>query len=272
MPTPSSRRTTVGPVVAPRIGRQRLPWQDEPSPAPAQPGPPPEEPDAAGERDGGGGVIGLVVVVVVLLLVLPAAFWVMDYGGLNPFATTSPSTDQPPSALAGPGSYVDARVQPGGTVRVTQWVRSTDGLRAVSLVAQPRSGRDAAATGLRLRAGGRPVAGPSSVGHDVVGYRWRTSARVVRLTYTLGGVVDETRTTARRTVLASTFLAVRYPGKSGPTVVRVSGAGVRGVSCAPVTGAGTPAPCGRQVTSADWQVVLKGADRSHRVLTRLGAS
>ena len=271
MPTPSARRPTIGPVVAPRIGRQRSPWQDE-DPVAVQDAAGSELPPDEVGTGRGTGVVGLLVVVLILLVALPVAFWFMDYGGLNPFAAESAGAAQPPAALPGKGSYVDARVQPGGTVRVTQWVRPPSRLRSVDVKAQARSGPDAAASGLRLTADGRPVAGPSDVGHVIATFQWRRPARMLRLTYTLDHVVSPKRTTARLTVLASTFLAVRYPDRTGPTVVRVSGAGMEGIACAPVLGHAPPAPCGRQVTGAAWQVSLTGADFTHRVLARVGAS
>jgi hypothetical protein len=279
MPTPSSRRPSIGPVVAPRIGRQRQPWQDEPVDAPD------EAPDEAldeapddwpalveDEERTGGGLIGLLVVVVVLLVALPLTFWFLDYGGLNPFASGSTRAGRPPSALPPTGSYVDARVQPGGTDQVTQWVRPPARLTSVDLKAQPRSGPDAVATGLQLQADGVPVSGPTTVGHDLATYRWRSPARVLRATYTLGHVVAKNRTTARLTVLSSTFLAARYPDRGGPVVVRVSGAGVTGVDCATVLGHAPPVPCGRQLGGSGWQVQLSGADFTHRVLAKVGAS
>jgi hypothetical protein len=146
----------------------------------------------------------------------------------------------------------------------------------VTLGVQPGAGAEARATGVRVSAGTRRATGPSSVGHQGVTYRVDRAAPLFRIRYTLSHVVDRRSSTASTTVLASSFLAVRTPPRSGRTVVDVTGPGVRSTSCRAVLGPTDPRPCGERLGGTSdrtgrWHVELVGRELTDRVRVEVGA-
>ncbi len=152
---------------------------------------PPPAPAPAGPGGSGRGLVWLVLAVVAVVVL--ATVWVLDYGRLDPLADRGAAA--PPSALPPFGSYVDSRVQPDGTVQVSQWVRATAPIRSVRLESMPlppATGDRPVASRVRLVANGTELAGP----HQLDGpqtYRLAAPARVVHAVYRLEGVARSPR-------------------------------------------------------------------------------
>jgi hypothetical protein len=212
-----------------------------------------------------------VVAVVVLVTV-----WLLDYGRLDPLSGRGDTA--PPSGLPPFGSYVDARVRPGGTVEVSQWVRATQPIRSVRLEAMPAppgTGGRPVASRLRLVANGTELSGPRRLDGPQT-YRLDTPARVVHAVYRLEGVAQPSSTPGVRLAVTSLFLRLRADPRgsvAGPKRVDVVGPGLVGARCVPTTGLPVPRGCGTAVQGSPQtvRVELHGDRRSDRVAALLGA-
>jgi len=235
--------------------------QSPPTPAPAGPG--------------GPGRVGVWLVLAVVAVVVLATVWLLDYGRLDPLADRGPAA--PPSALPPFGSYVDARVRPGGTVEVSQWVRATEPIRTVRLEPMPTppgTGGRPVASRLRLVANGTELGGPHRLDGPQT-YRLAVPARVVHAVYRLEGVAQPSSTPGVRLAVTSLFLRLGVQPRgtvAGPKRVDVGGPGLVGARCVATTYPPVPRDCGEAVKGSPGtvRVQLRGGRRTDRVAALLG--
>ena len=234
---------------------------------------PPPAPAPAGPGGSGRGLVWLVLAVVAVVVL--ATVWLLDYGRLDPLADRGAAA--PPSALPPFGSYVDARVRPGGTVEVSQWVRATEPIRTVRLEAMPAppgTGGRPVASRLRLVANGTELGGPHRLDGPQT-YRLTAPARVVHAVYRLEGVAQPSSTPGVRLAVTSLFLRLRVDPRgtvAGPKRVDVVGPGLVGARCVPTIGLPVPRSCGAAVKGSPdtVRVELRGGRRTDRVAALLG--
>ncbi|VXB47867.1 hypothetical protein [Nocardioides sp. AX2bis] len=181
-------------------------------------------------------VVALVLVVVLVVL--------LRGGGDDADGPTSdgptlvPAT--PPSApvrLPDPGAYVDARVQPDGSVDVTHWLRPAQGVDEVTLAAYPTLKADGrpSVTDLQVQTSLGEVRLPEAprIATDPVTVPLVRSSLLVVLTYTLDGVTDADGTVPGRALVDSVLADVDYPGEDGDTRVQVGGRKIESLACVP---------------------------------------
>ena len=177
-----------------------------------------------------------------------------------------------PVRLPEVGSFVDARVQPDGSVAVTQWVR---GPRAIDEI-EVRALRplqvpgDPHAVGLEVRTG----QGELSLADDGVGVEPRTLALVrptllVRLTYVLEGVSAESPSVAGRALVDAVALDVDFAGERGPARVQVGGRRILSLACTPQrAGVRSQRTCGG-TREGGWSVNLMAREYDDRVTAQV---
>lgn len=234
-----------------------------------------EEPPPASVPSGGAGRARVWLVLPVVAVVVVVTVWLLDYGLLEPLSGRGATA--PPPGLPPFGSYVDARVRPGGSVEVSQWVRATEPIRAVRLEAMPAppgTGGRPVATRLRLEANGTELGGPRRLDQPRT-YRLRTPARVVHAVYRLEGVAQPSSIPGVRLAVTSLFLRMRADPRgtvAGPKRVDVVGPGLVGARCVPTTGLPVPRSCGaaKEGSQETVRVELYGDRRSDRVAALLG--
>lgn len=195
--------------------------------------------NAAGESRSGlrTAVVAVAVLLVVVVLVVllrgrgddadaPAA----DAPRLVP--ATPPSA---PVRLPDPGAYVDALVQPDGSVEVTHWLRPAEGVDEVTIAAYPtlRADGQPSVTDLQVQTSLGEVQLPEAprIGTDPVTVPLVRSSLLVVLTYTLDGVTDADGTVPGRALVDSVLADVDYTGEDGDTRVQVGGRTIESLAC-----------------------------------------
>jgi hypothetical protein len=187
-------------------------------------------------------------------------------------ATAASALVAPPPALPSRGSFVASNVQGDGTIQVTQWIRSPTAVSRLGLAAYdtPLPTARPRATDLEVTTGDGTVL----VSGLVVTTRRQVvdlekPARVLRMTYSLEGVVDRSGSVTGRALAGVTFLDVDYPSAGGPTTVEVTGGQVLNLACAAAEVETTPRrPCGAP-DAVGWSVTLSEKDRDDRVTAQL---
>jgi hypothetical protein len=180
-----------------------------------------------------------------------------------------------PALLPPQGTLVTSTVRADGTVAVTQWLQSTDGLDQVTLSAPTVGASDPArATGLRLvDTDGTVLADGITVTDRPKRVRFDFPTRLIRATYVLDGVADRSDTVSDRLLVNA--LSLRMEGADpGPTIVEVTApveGVVRNLACAdarsPVT---LVRPCGAPIGDG-WRVRLDPEDLTARVQAQVDA-
>ena len=178
----------------------------------------------------------------------------------------------PPAALPETGSFVSSDVRADGTIRVSQWIRSDEAVSKLGLEAYdtPLPTAEPRATDLEIATGkGKVLVSGLVVGTRPQVVDLEKPARVLRMTYSLRGVVDRSGSVTGRALAGVTFLDVGYEPASGPTTVEVTGDRVLNLACADAEAETAPRrPCGAP-DSTGWSVTLPEEDRDDRVTAQL---
>lgn len=183
-------------------------------------------------------------VVAVVALALVVALVVLLRGRDDEAA---PTADEPelvaaaplsaPVRLPGPGAYVDAVVQPDGSVDVTHWLRPAEGVDEVTVAAYPTLQVDGppSVTDLQVQTSLGRVRLPEEpqIGTDPVPVPLLRSSLLVALTYTLEGVTNAEGTVAGRAFVDAVYADVDYVGEQGATRVQVGGRRIESLACLP---------------------------------------
>jgi len=157
--------------------------------------------------------------------------------------------DPPPEAPPG-GTYVKATVRPDGTVRVREWIDSSQVLDRLTLVAhQPVDANGLSARNVQIAADLFTVTDGATVARAKT-FMLHAPAFRVHLVYDLVGAVVPT--TRHRAVVWPTALEVRHAGRGTSTRVDLGGVQVLSMSCGPGAGQRTR-PCG-DPTLGGWTV------------------
>lgn len=175
----------------------------------------------------------------------------------------------PPDRLPDQGSYVASEVRPDGTIAVTQWFRSETPVRRL-VVAAPDTPEPAEARGGVIVAGdGEVLVADLAVGPERQSLDLGRSAKVLRLTYRLHGVVDRSTPVAGQALAQAVALDVDYDAEEGPTRVFVTGGQILDLGCADRDAdVSLRLPCGAP-DGPGWMVTLPEADRDDRVSAQL---
>ncbi len=223
-------------------------------------------------------VLGLVVVVVEVVFIVDGLRSVEPFagggrggGGIGDRRGPEVLTVQPATDLPRVGASVETRVTARGDLEVSHWIRTRVPLEQIRVAAFPAPGLPEVPTAAAVL-----VAGDGKVvsRHDEVGaagrvYRFAQPVRLVYLSYRLTGAVDPAGSVTGRALLRVTALDVDYRPRAGPTRVTVLGPVVRNLACfareeLPVLAA----PCGMPRNDG-WQVLLRGAAASDRVIAQV---
>ena len=176
-----------------------------------------------------------------------------------------------PDELPERGALVLSEVRADGSVRVSQWFRSGDGLDELLLTAPQVAGAAGPirATGGRLvAADGTVIADDLTVGAEPRLVRFADSTTMVRATYVLRGAVERSATVDGRLRAVVVALDVDLSPLSGPTVAVVetqTGGQILGLACGNSRSeVELVRPCGTP-DGARWRVRLPPVSREDRV-------
>ncbi|MEO5708971.1 MAG: hypothetical protein ABIQ59_04030 [Nocardioidaceae bacterium] len=172
--------------------------------------------------------------------------------------------EDPPAAVATPGSYARSQILNSGEIRVSQWIRSAEVVPGVDLRLPDPGVTDGSirATEVVVTAGGLPVPGAATVGARAQHYEFKETAELVHVTYSLTGAVVRSPSVPGRALAQVTSLTA--DGPDGPRRIDLVG-DVTSAAC--LTGVDlAPQPCGEPDDDGQtWRVVLRGADRDAAV-------
>ncbi len=176
-----------------------------------------------------------------------------------------------PDALPERGALVLSEIRADGSVRVSHWFRSGDGLDELLLTAPTVAGSadPIRATGGRLvAADGTVIADDLTVGARPRLVRFADSTTMVRATYVLRGAVERSATVDGRLRASVVSLDADLSSLSGPTVAVVetpTGGEVLGLACGNARSeVELVRPCGTP-DGARWRVRLPPVSREDRV-------
>lgn len=178
-----------------------------------------------------------------------------------------------PDELPATGALVLSEVRADGSVEVTQWIRSGDGIDRALVTAPGGSAEGVSVTGGRLvAADGTVIADDLTATAEPRGLRFADPTTMVRATYVLRGVAEESGTVAGRVVAQAVSLDLSIPAQTGPTVVVVAAAEngvVRNLACTNARSAvALLRPCGAPDGSR-WRVRLPPERRTDRVAAQV---
>ncbi len=184
----------------------------------------------------------------------------------------SPAPTQP-VRLPDPGAFVDARVQPDGTVQVTHWLRAPEAVDEVSLRTYPplQVPGPTTLTDLEIRTSQGEVRLPDvpEVGVEPVTVPLVRPTLLVRLAYTLRGVTVESGDEPGRALVDSVLADVDLALERGETRVQVGGRRILQLTC--VQDGGTVldvALCGSN-REGGWAVNLTPRQKDTKVVAQV---
>ena len=223
-------------------------------------------------------VVGIVAVLIALVLIAVLGDR-EDDAGVNeePAAADGPVLvpATPPSApvrLPDPGAYVDARVQPDGTVEVTHWLRPAEGVDELTLAAYPTlqvSGPPSVTDlGIRTSLGEVQLPDEPEIGTTPVTVPLVRSSLLVVLTYTLRGVTDTDGTEPGRALVGSVYADVDHAAEEGGTRVQIGGRRILSTSCFPDPSLLTQVACGTP-REGGWAVNFSSRQLDQKVLAQV---
>lgn len=176
-----------------------------------------------------------------------------------------------PDELPELGSLVLSEVRADGSVRVTQWLRSGDGIDELLLTAPTVAGAAdpiSATDGRLVGSDGTVIADDLTIGAEPRLVRFADSTTMVRATYVLRGAVERSSTAAGRLRALAVSLDVDLSSLSGPTVAVVetqTGGEILGLACGNARSeVALVRPCGTPDGSR-WRVRLPPVSREDRV-------
>ena len=196
-------------------------------------------------------LVALGVAVAVLVVGIVVGLMLLTQGdgdeGPTPVAAEDGSAEllpgrgpQAPVLLPDPGAYVEAVVQPDGSVEVTHWLRPAEGVDALTVRAYPTSQvpGPASVTDLAVRTGLGEVrlSEPFTSGTTPGTVPLVRSSLLVELTYTLDGVTDVNGSVAGRALVDSVLADVDYEAEQGETRVELRGRRILQLACSPEDG------------------------------------
>ena len=215
-------------------------------------------------------LVGAGVVVLLIELVAIVRAVRSDDPGREPDPSAVSLPLLAPDPLPEEGALVLAEVREDGTVRVSQWVRSGDGIDQLTLAAPAVAGSagPVRATGVRVvAADGTVVADELVIGTEPRRIRFADPTTMARATYVLRGAVDRSATEDGR-LRALVSLDADLSSLSGPTVAVVKAQAdgeVLGVGCGNARSAvQLVRPCGTPDGSG-WRVRLPAVSREDRL-------
>jgi hypothetical protein len=158
-------------------------------------------------------------------------------------------------------------------LQVRQWVRSTEPLTDLALVAPVDPLLDSGtvtATRLRVAAGGVRVPGPARVTLDSAAFGFEKT-RSIHLSYLLSGALQRSPGSTR--ALARVTALDLYSGTEVlPTTYVFSGARILNLACTPLTSSGPPQTCGSK-DGREWTVRFeRPTTEQYRVMVQLDLS
>ncbi len=226
-------------------------------------------------------LLGLVVVA--LIVVVTLAVLGRQSGGTASGAAQGPAGDS--SLQAGPpptepvrlpsrGTFVDARVQPDGTVDVTQWLRGGNAISSVTLSVfdSPQidvPGADPAATDLQVRTSqGTVVLADPTVGSEPRTIDLVRPSLLVQLDYTLTGVTEEQSSPPGRALIGTVFAGSDFEGDQGRARIQIGGRRIMSLACTAPGGELALRPCGGP-REGGWSVNLQGSNLDDTVTAQV---
>lgn len=224
----------------------------------------------------------LVVLVALAVVGLGLLWWLTSRGddGVastqdQPSATSQLVAADPlvePARLPERGTFVDARIQRDGSVKVVQWLRGSSAVSEVELTAHQSDQLTSAprATGLSVRTSLGKVSLPeTTVGTDPVVIDLVRSTLVVRLSYHLSGVALESTSPPGRALIGTVALDAAFQGEEGRSRVQVGGRRILSLACEPQDGGvRDQRPCG-EPREGGWSVNLITADLRDHVVAQV---
>jgi hypothetical protein len=279
---PSSRAVPPGRPVRSGPGRppHRIPTRpveteepEEPEEA-EEPQPVPDPPTPGRPRSRRRTLIAVLVGVGVVVLLVEFFAIASSLRSDEPDDPDPPAAALPllaPDDLPERGALVLSEVRADGSVRVSQWFRSGDGLDELLLTAPRVSGAAdpiRATDGRLVAADGTVIADDLTVGTTPRLVRFADSTTMVRATYVLRGAVERSTTADGRLRALVVSLDVDLSSLSGPTVAVVetqTGGEILGLACGNAQSeVELLRPCGTP-DGARWRVRLPPVSREDRV-------
>lgn len=182
-----------------------------------------------------------------------------------------------PDELPERGALVLSEVRADGTVHVSQWLRSGDGIDELMLTAPTVAGAAdpiRATDGQLVAADGTVIADDLTVGAEPRLVRFADPTTMVRATYVLRGAVEQSATVPGRLRASVVSLDLDLSSLSGPTVAVVetqTGGEILGLACGNARSeVELVRPCGTPDGSR-WRVRLPQASREDRVTATVDA-
>jgi hypothetical protein len=212
---------------------------------------------------------GALVAVVLLVPFLVATIG-LSLAVVTGLSGSDPRDGSPASGPGGasPGSYVEARVQPGGDIVVRQQISTEEPVRELVIsVPELAPGASVGGTRVRVLAQGVPVAGPARIQRAGATYVFAPSTDLV-VTYRVVGALHLSDSVPGRALAVTTTLDVSYAGRPERETRVVAAPEVLSLACVGSVQE-TPEPCGTAQGPGRWQVELVGEDVTDRVIAQL---
>ena len=224
------------------------------------------------------GLVVLALVVVATLVVLgredggSAAGDAQEPAGEVSLVAGPPPTE--PVRLPARGAFVDVRVQPDGTVDVTQWLRSGNAISELTLavfdspqIDVPGPGPQATDVQVSTSQGTVVLADPT-IGAEPRTIDLVRPSLLVQLDYTLTGVTETQSSPPGRALIGTVFLDTAFEGEQGRERVQVGGRRILSLACIDPEAELALSPCGGE-REGGWSVNLKGGNLDDRVTAQV---
>ena len=222
-------------------------------------------------------VIALVVVATLVVLGRQGGGGTASGSAPEPAGDSTLEAGTPPTApvrLPVRGTFVDARVQPDGTVDVTQWMRGGTAISEITLAVfdSPQidvAGATPEATDLQVRTSQGTVA----LADPTIGSEPRTidlvrPSLLLQLDYTLTDVTEEQSSPPGRALIGTVFLDTAFEGKQGRARIQVGGRRIMSLACVDPGAELALRSCGGS-REGGWSVNLKGNRLDDRVTAQV---
>ncbi len=180
---------------------------------------------------------------------------------------------QAPERLPDPGAYVEAVVEPDGSVEVTHWLRPTEGISELTVRAYPtrQVAGPSSVTDLAVRTGRGEVqlTEPFTAGADPRTVTLVRSSRLIELSYTVDGVTDDEGSVVGRALVDSVLADVDHAAELGRTRVELGGREILQLACFPEDGSvADQRSCGT-LSDGAWSVDLTSGQLDDKVLAQV---
>lgn len=181
----------------------------------------------------------------------------------------------PPRSLPSRGMLVSSRVRADGSVAVTQWIRSPQGIDQVTILAPGSTGAPGSPRVANVRLvgdGGAVLADGIAVGSSPRQVRLDRPTSVLQVTYVLDGVAERSSTVPGRLLVQALATGLVTNARSGPTIVTAEapvGAEVLNLACSDArSSVELLRPCGNP-DGTGWQVRLSPTASVGRVVAQV---